>query len=377
LSNPSPCSKLSFGFQSNADMKLHFSKADSNEFSQDLLGLSSRYNRRYRIRQKAHDFLWVKLLCYSVVFIGAYVALIMDPNISWYRLTIHYVLLGLSGMLLAFNTAHDAAHSCFSSNRGVNRLIFNVTFHLQGFSGYLWRMRHLASHHLFPNVDGCDADIDDNPILCLSPHHKKKWFHRYQHFYATALYMVYTLHWLFIKDFQYLNKKEFANLKNQKHRPKAILQLITWKVFYLVYMILVPHYLLYCPLYRILCAFLMMHLIVSICFVWTLIISHFCEATEFPVADQNGLLPYDYHRHQLEVSMDYHPRNHLVNFLLGGFNAHAAHHLFPRLPHTCYPYYSKVIDKIARKHEYPYHELPMHRAIRSHYQYLKRLGQTG
>ena len=32
-------------------------------------------------------------------------------------------------------------------------------------NAYLWRRRHVGSHHTFPNVQGGDADMDDNPFL--------------------------------------------------------------------------------------------------------------------------------------------------------------------------------------------------------------------
>jgi linoleoyl-CoA desaturase len=132
--------------------------------------------------------------------------------------------------------------------------------------------------------------------------------------------------------------------------------------------------LLQCPWWCIVIGFLMMHGVLSLFFVLTIIISHLCEETEFPLADKTGLLPYNFHQHQLAVSLDYHPRNYLANWIFGGFNAHAAHHLFPRLPHTCYPQLTKLIQRLARTHNYPYNQLSIPKAIGSHYRYLKRVG---
>jgi linoleoyl-CoA desaturase len=135
-----------------------------------------------------------------------------------------------------------------------------------------------------------------------------------------------------------------------------------------------PSLVLQCPAWWIMLAFALMHGLLSIVFVLTLIISHLCEETEFPLADKDGLLPFNYHQHQLAVSLDYHPTSYLANWIFGGFNAHAAHHLFPRLPHTCYPKLTKIIQRLAKAHGYPYNELPIPKAIGSHYRYLKRVG---
>jgi hypothetical protein len=80
-------------------------------------------------------------------------------------------------------------------------------------------------------------------------------------------------------------------------------------------------------------------------FVLTLIISHLSLETDFPKADDQGYLPYDYYEHQLAVSLDYHPTSRLANWIFGGFNSHAAHHLFPGLPHTVYTIITPAIKK--------------------------------
>jgi linoleoyl-CoA desaturase len=318
--------------------------------------------------------LWIKLCCYAVLFTGSWLSLFLVQH-SFAGLIINYVVLGLTGMLLTFNAAHDAVHATFSDDKRVNGAIFSTVFNLQGFSAYLWRIRHLASHHVFPNVDGCDADIDDNPFIRLSPHHPRKPIHRYQHLYATVLYAVYTLQWLLYKDIHYLFKKDLANLRNQRHSIGAILQIILWKAGYFCYMLAIPLAVLPYPTAWILSAFLIMHLTMSICLVLVLIISHLCEETLFPLADETGALPFTFYMHQLAVSLDYHPRSIVANWLMGGFNAHAAHHLFPRLPHTAYPALTRVIQRVAKRHGYPYHELSMPRAILSHYRYLRQLGR--
>ena len=62
-------------------------------------------------------------------------------------------------MLLAYNVSHDACHETFSRKKAVNYWLYHISFNAQGTNAYLWKVRHTASHHLFPNVDGCDTDM--------------------------------------------------------------------------------------------------------------------------------------------------------------------------------------------------------------------------
>jgi linoleoyl-CoA desaturase len=315
------------------------------------------------------------MFVYLLVFIGSYASLYLFDHSNVIILTVNYSLIGLSGILLAFNASHDAAHQAFSRKSWKNNLVYTITFNLQGVNGYLWKIRHKSSHHLFPNVDGCDADIDDNPMIRLSPTHPHHWWHRYQHVYATALYSLYTLHWIFVKDFVYLNKKNLANIRNQEHSASVVSSLLLWKAFYFLYMLILPVWLggMHWP--HVLLAFFIMHMIISIFFVLTLIISHLCMETKFPVANEKGMLPYGFHQHQLEVSLDYHPTSSVANWIFGGFNSHSAHHLFPNLPHTLYPEITPLIREMSKKCNYAYNELSLVSGIRSHYRYLRKLGE--
>lgn len=283
------------------------------------------------------------------------------------------MLLGLSGILLAFNCSHDCVHNTFSKHKKLNQAIYYITFNLQGVNARLWRKRHIASHHVFPNVDGCDADIDDNPFIRLSETHPQRKIHKYQHLYATLLYCLYTLHWILVKDFIYLRKKELANLKNQTYSFAFITEVVLLKLAYFFYMLILPMLLTDIPAGIVITAFIVMHIFISLFFVLTLIISHLSLETKFPKVDEDGYLPYNYYEHQLAVSLDYHPTSKFANWIFGGFNSHAAHHLFPNLPHTLYTEITPSIKKVALKNGLQYNEKNIVSAVISHYKYLKKL----
>lgn len=357
-------------------IKIKYKKNNSNFFKE--LKQEVQKTLTERLISKANHVIHFKLVFYTVLFVGFYSLIFTTlASISFIALVASYCLLGLSGILLAFNASHDAVHDTLFKNKKMNNIIHYVVFNLQGVNATLWKKRHLFSHHLFPNVDGCDADIDDNQFIRLSERHELKSFHRFQHIYAFLLYGLYTLHWILIKDFVYLKKKKVANMTNLSYSNGFVFETIMLKGLYFLYMLGLPLMLTDLSVIDVVLAFFIMHLFISIFFVLTLIISHLTMETAFPKADSDGFLPFNYYEHQLSVSMDYHPTNKLANFIFGGFNSHSAHHLFPNIQHTLYTQITPCIQKMTTKHKLVYNRLSILKSIQSHYQFLKKLGQDG
>jgi len=353
--------------------KIKFQSGSSSAFFKSLDKEVDEIIETKGLLKKGKKILYIKTIFYVLLFAGIYSSLYLIDHSSFISLAVNYVLIGLTGILLAFNVSHDACHGSFSKNKKVNYWMYHLTFNLQGTNAYLWQLRHNASHHLFPNVDGCDADIDNNPFLRLSPQHPLKSYQRYQHIYAIFVYCIYSLHWFLFKDLFYLFRKKVANLQHKKHSTKEFILLFFWKIVYIIFLVAIPIAYGY-DLGNVLLAFALMHVCLSLFFIHVLIATHLCMETQFPQTDENGNLPGDYYTHQLATSLDYAPTNKVYNFFLGGFNSHAAHHLYPKLPHTTYPEISVLIRKKAKEFNIQYNELNMFRSICSHYRYLKIMG---
>jgi linoleoyl-CoA desaturase len=331
--------------------KIKFRSGSSSPFFQSLDAEVSSHLTKSHVLAKARRNLWTKMIIYSLVHASSYVLLFTLQPRELLGLIGCYLFMGLSGLLLGFNVSHDALHGSFSKNKRLNQIIYHLSFNIQGTSAYLWKIRHQSSHHIFPNVDGCDADIDDNPFIRLSPQHPHRPYQRFQHRYAILVYCFYTLHWFFFKDALYLFKKNVANLQNKKHPLKQKIFFFAWKTGYLFLLIGLPLLLGFKPADILLCFFIM-HVVNSLAFI----------------------LPGDYYTHQLATSLDYSPTSKFFNAFLGGFNAHAAHHLYPKLPHTIYPFLSPIIQQKAKEFGMPYHQLNLFQSVRSHYRYLKMMG---
>jgi linoleoyl-CoA desaturase len=337
-------------------------------------------NLRVQAHLKQHQLsnygdwaMFFKALFYVILHVSLYILVLFGDFSPLMRL-ICACLYGISGLLVAYNISHDACHHSLSPYKKFNRIVYFLTFNLQGTDAYLWQMRHIHSHHLFPNVDGCDADIDANAFIRLSPSHPLRSFHRYQHWYAPFFYAIYTLYWVVVKDWVYLCKRELANLHDIKHPISMILLFVANKILYFTITLFVPYWVLKISFSQILFGFVIMHVANGLFFIATLITTHFTDETDFPVRDEAGYIPRSWAGHQLATAMDYHPTNGFVNFLLGGFNAHAAHHLFPHICHIHYTKISEIIQQTAKEFKQPYHQTTFVKAIGAHFKYLKKMG---
>lgn len=344
-------------------------------FYQHLRAAVNSYLQKGGYDAYATPLVWFKALLYSSLLLGAYLFILLGKYSFGQSLGL-WALLGISGILLGLNLSHDAAHDALSPNRRLNKILFYLSFNFLGANAYLWQLRHVESHHLFPNVDDCDADIDDNPLLRLTPGRPLRAFNRVQHWYAPLLYLFYTLVWIFIKDFLILRKSSLANLRHIRHPKSELYLFYAAKIGYLTLFLGLPMYLSPLAWPQVLAGFVCMHFVQSYAFILGLAPSHFAMETAFPQRDAAGYLPRSWAGHQVAASLDYHPRARWANFIFGGFNAHVAHHLFPQISHVHYPAISALILQLAAQYGIPYQERSWLGAVWSHFCFLKKMGYS-
>ncbi|MCI5082311.1 MAG: acyl-CoA desaturase, partial [Saprospiraceae bacterium] len=284
-----------------------------------------------------------------------------------------YLLMGLSVLLTAFNVSHDAAHGVAVKGKFWNDLLFQISFNLQGNNAYVWGKNHNESHHIYTNVEGSDIDVLNNPAVRMTESQPLRWYHRYQYLYTPVLYLLYSLNWfLFRESLMLIN---FSSRTIDIHIPRIeIFKLIFFKLLYIAYMIVLPIVWLPFSWEMVLLAFLLNHFLVSIIFTAVLGVSHLSDYVHHPEPDENGLLPMSWARLQLCTSIDYHSDSVFLNWTLGGFNAHALHHL---LPHICHVHYLEILPifrSLCEKYEMEYMEMPYSEALASHFRFLYKMG---
>ena len=124
----------------------------------------------------------------------------------------------------------------------------------------------------------------------------------------------------------------------------------------------------------VLLAFLLNHFMVSLLFVGVLGVSHLSDYVEHPVPNQDNRLNMSWPKLQMRTSVDYNADSTFFNWTLGGFNAHALHHLLPNICHVHYLEILPIFRELAKKHGLNYMEMSYRKSLASHFRFLKVMG---
>jgi linoleoyl-CoA desaturase len=283
-----------------------------------------------------------------------------------------YILYGLSAVLFGFNYAHDFSHNTVFKSRRLNNLGFIILYTLVGAHAESWKYRHIHSHHYAPNVKDYDTDLQITHLIRVEPGSEYHWFHRFQHLYASVIYMSYSLYWVFIKDFVI-----YFSDKSNPSGNSIVYHLSFWmqKIFYTGYLLVLPILFSGFDWYYVVAAFLAMHLIQSQFLLFTFFITHHVEKTAYYAADEDGYIPASWFINQVKSSNDFYPFSQPANFIFGGFNNHVAHHLFPHIHHVHYPQLNKVLYRVLRQNGIEPNETGFFSGILSHLKHLRNLGR--
>ncbi|MEZ4988465.1 MAG: fatty acid desaturase, partial [Saprospiraceae bacterium] len=288
--------------------------------------------------------IWAKFIFYFSFSALAYSFLYLVGNPAYFVLC--YVLFGFVSLLFAFNFAHDFSHNTVFKSKKLNNLCFILIYTMLGAHAEDWKQRHINSHHYAPNVDGYDSDLKITKLIRVIPNSEHFWYHKFQHFYAPLAYTTYSLFWVFIKDFVILfSKDEYTEKKGFKYHLSFWVQ----KTVYLTFILVLPLLFSIQSWYIVLTGFLLMHLTQSLFLLFTFFMTHHVEQTAYPTTDDNGYIKTSWMMNQIKSSNDMHPFSETANFILGGFNNHMAHHLFPHIHHIHYPKLNRILYDILYK----------------------------
>lgn len=351
--------------------KLKFSKDEGSAFYQELNERIEQYFSEKKIDRTGNKTMRFKIILYFGLDILFYGLMITSTTIvSFY---IFYLLMGLSVLLTAFNISHDAAHGVAVKSKFWNKFLFSISFNLQGNNAYVWGKNHNESHHLYTNVEGSDIDVLNNPLFRMTESQPLKWFHRYQWIYAPFLYLLYSLNWFFFRETLMLLNYSSRTIKIDIPKNE-VFKLVIYKLLYIGYMIVLPIYVLPLGWETVLLAFLFNHFMVSLIFVGVLGVSHLSDFVEHPIPDKNNTLHMSWPKLQLCTSVDYNAGSTFFNWTLGGFNAHALHHLLPNVCHVHYLGILPIFRELTQKHGLVYMEMPYRKSLGSHFRFLKQMG---
>jgi linoleoyl-CoA desaturase len=355
--------------------KLKYETKDSPEKVYSIIREKARVYMSGYTSKNGNAALWMKII-FLISLLGLSYAALIHAR-SFEVLLLSFTVFGFTFLLLGINIGHDAAHNCVTGNHRVDSIIFQLIFGLQGLSGYVWKMRHNFSHHIFPNIYDNDTDLELSKLILLSPKEKQLPIHRYQHLYAPLMYMFFSLSWIYYVDFAMLFQKKHANLRLGRIPLAELAKLILIKLAYFCIFLVLPITLTGLPVLSVLLAYLFMNIFVSIFLAFTFFISHHVLETRHAEAKQdNTLISTSWIRHQIVSTIDFSTDSEFGNFIFGGFNLHVAHHIFPDVSHIHYPELTHIIRETLEEHKLDwYKSFSFMDGVVSHISLLKKNGR--
>ena len=312
--------------------------------------------------------LWLKFAVYFTLTIAFYSLLYRTNNPAFFVGC--FICYGFATVLFAFNFSHDFSHNTVFKSKRWNNWGFTIIYTIVGAHAEAWKQRHIHSHHYAPNVAEYDSDLQITKLIRVIPGSEYLWFHRYQHLYAPVAYTTYSLVWVFIKDFVILfSRDDFNKTKGFRHHLSFWVQ----KLAYLTLTLILPICFAQQSWYIVLLGFITMHLFQSLFLLFTFFMTHHVETTAYPTTDESGTINTSWLMNQVSSANDMHPFSKTANFILGGFNNHIAHHLFPHIHHIYYPAMNKILYRLLLQEGVRPNQTTYWGGIVSHLRLLKRM----
>jgi linoleoyl-CoA desaturase len=355
---------------SEAELRQAPEQAAAASFPKVLRRRLDRFFAEQNLSPKANTAMWTKIALGLAVLSGSWAAIyIARPGAGVFVAL--YLLGGLAQTFLLLNIAHDSNHGAISSSQTVNKA-FSYVFDLCGISSYMWRILHHRGHHSCINVHDEDDALTGRGLFRFTPYEPRLPLHRFQHIYALLLYAVFSIDYVFSRDFLCFFFPTHDYLKTTKHRTREYIILFAGKAFYLTYMLVLPIALLHKSVWLVAGSFLLVHLVVGLSVSLVFQTTHTIETTYFPAA--RGEFEHGIY-HIFATTADYATENPMVAWLTGGLNHHIVHHLCPFVCHTHYAPLTRIVKETAEEFGIPYRQhRTMTQAIWSHLILLKQLG---
>lgn len=351
-----------------------FAKQDSLKFFRTLNSRVNSYFKENNIKKTGNWKIHLKTVILFTVYLAPYFLILTLDMAFWIHLLLTVVMgIGMAG--IGMNVMHDANHGSYSSKNWINKIMGGSMYLLAG-NVHNWQIQHNVLHHTYTNIIGHDEDLEAGRIIRFSKEAKWHKIHKFQQYYAVFLYGLLTFNWAITTDFKqmsrYLKKKlSYGQPKN----PKILwTTLIITKLLYVAVWIILPM-VLGIVWWKVLIGFFIMHytagLILSIVFQ----LAHVVDEAANPQPNEEGEMENTWAIHQLFTTVNFAPKNKIINWYTGGLNHQIEHHIFPHISHIHYSKIAKIVKETAKECQLPYHEYKtMTEAVVAHFKHLKTLG---
>lgn len=347
--------------------------ANDSGFHADLRRRVSAFFQERGVSESGNWRLWLKTATILGWFAASYLLLVF-VELNWWQGGLLAVSLGMAVAGIGFAIQHDANHGSYAKSKAANRTM-SLTLDLLGASSHVWRWKHNVFHHTYTNIDGSDSDLDIGAMGRLSPHQKRRWFHRFQHIYLWGLYGLIGPKWQFIDDFQNVAAAKIGKHKFPRGTRGPLTEMFVAKVFFVAWAFVLPSF--FHPIWVVVLFYVISSLVSGIVLSVVFQLAHCVENAEFPEASDGAKrMPDCWAVHQVRTTVDFAQGNPFLTWYLGGLNYQVEHHLFPRVSHIHYPSIAPIVEQTCRDHGVPYSvNRGFLQAVGSHFRWLRRMGR--
>lgn len=357
--------------------KIKFIPVEAKTFYATLNKRVNAYFKEASISKNANTAMYIKTINMLLIYFVPYALILLQVGPPWLWLIFAFIM-GVGKATIGMAVMHDANHGSYFKKANANKWM-GYTLNAVGGSSTNWRIQHNVLHHTYTNIDGHDEDISPAGLVRFSPHAPYHKIHRWQHFYTWPLYLIQTFFWILLKDWRKLAEYQSKGLLKAQKQNAAWewTKLVATKVIYVAYILVIPALLLPVSFGWIFLGFCIMHAVAGFGLAVVFQCAHVVEETEFPLPDEtDGNIKNAWAVHQLATTMNFAPKNWVLNWFIGGLNYQVEHHLFPHICHVHYPNISSIVKETALEFNLPYYQKRSFRgAIISHYNMLKSLGK--
>lgn len=350
------------------------------EFNKTLNSRVNEYIKSSKVGRYANAEMVFKTVFMFTLYLAPYFSLVLGYVQSLWLFYVVAFLMGMGKAGIGLSVMHDANHGAYSRKNWVNKLI-GYSLNLLGGNATNWKIQHNVKHHTYTNVSGLDEDISPKGgILRFNPHSEIKKHHRWQYIYAWFFYGLMTMSWIVVKDIiQLLEYTRDGLLKKQtKDKVKrAWIWLISTKLLYYAYILVIPILFTSFPWYHILLGFTLMHYVAGFTLGIIFQPAHVMEENAFEDGEALDLVEENWAVHQLKTTCNFAQKNRLLSWYVGGLNYQVEHHLFPNVCHVHYRKIAKIVRRTAEEYNVPYKSYPTFlSALTSHGRMLYSLGRA-
>lgn len=356
--------------------KLHYSKDQEAAFHQALMTEAQAYLKEKGDHHFANNALLLKNGLMLLFCIICYLLSLHQHSIGLFAL--YYFGFVMLAMLANINAQHDACHNVLFRTRLANRIFGRLVTLPLGVDPHYWQTRHVDYHHIYPNIDSYDLDMEENGVFRQSPF--QKWYPhmRFQPFYwplVASLSLPY-IAWVFDWS-DHLGRTPLAMDKKTLTGLKGWGLFLGSKILHFIIALFIPIVFLSdvgISWYHVLLVYFLAQMLASLIVVTLFLGTHWSD-TEFYSAPENGLFSHGWYHQQLTTCCDWYPSPRILNELLGGINLHLTHHLFPNWSHRHYPALQIIIERLAKEYQLPYRMLSYVELLTQQQKFIRKMAE--